>query len=113
MDHSCTVGHPGALMENSLSQNPNESLSQGLSQSFRKMTVDERLRYLGERFLLTDEELRQLQGAPLSTEIAEHLIENAIGYFQIPLGIASHFRIDGRDFLIPMAVEETSIIAAA
>jgi hydroxymethylglutaryl-CoA reductase len=46
-------------------------------------------------------------------EVAENLIENVVGYFPLPLGVATNFTIDGRDLLIPMAVEETSIIAAA
>lgn len=45
--------------------------------------------------------------------LAENLIENVIGFFSMPMGVAAHFRIDGRDRAIPMAVEETSIIAAA
>jgi hydroxymethylglutaryl-CoA reductase len=45
--------------------------------------------------------------------LAEKFVENVIGYFQLPLGVATNFKIDGREYLIPMAVEETSIIAAA
>jgi hydroxymethylglutaryl-CoA reductase len=45
--------------------------------------------------------------------LAEHFIENVIGYFQMPMGVATNFVIDGRALAIPMAVEETSIIAAA
>lgn len=71
----------------------------------------ERLRYLCG---LTDEDVEVLSGErKLSPEIAEHLIENVVGYFPIPLGVATCFNIDGRDIMIPMAVEETSIIAAA
>jgi len=45
--------------------------------------------------------------------LGEKFIENVIGYFQIPLGVATNFRIDGNEVVVPMAVEETSIIAAA
>ena len=63
---------------------------------------------------LSDEDIDVLSGnQPLSLDIAEHLIENVIGYFPIPMGVATNFTIDGREVLIPMAVEETSIIAAA
>jgi hydroxymethylglutaryl-CoA reductase len=48
-----------------------------------------------------------------SIELADNFIENSIGYFQMPLGIATNFKIDDQDYIIPMAVEETSIIAAA
>ena len=66
---------------------------------------------------LNDDEVSQMlsrrRNRPLPLDIAEHLIENVVGYFPIPLGVATNFTIDGRDVLIPMAVEETSIIAAA
>ena len=81
--------------------------------SFRQLTPEQRLEYLQQNRGLTQEELDTLAGLAPALSVAENLIENAIGYFQIPLGIATHFRIDGRDYLIPMAVEETSIIAAA
>ena len=52
------------------------------------------------------------QGGIKQLSLAEKFIENVIGYFQLPLGVASYFRIDNKDYCIPMAVEETSIIAA-
>src|SRR6185437_4541556 len=85
----------------------------GNDPSFRKLTVEQRLEVLQKHSSLSAEELEILRGQTLSTEIAEHLIENAIGYFRIPLGIATNFVIDGKERYIPMAVEETSIIAAA
>lgn len=84
-----------------------------MSSSFRHLTIEQRHEFLQKRFSLTSEEIQSLSGSAVSSKIAEHLIENAIGYFQIPLGIATHFQIDGQERLIPMAVEETSIIAAA
>jgi hydroxymethylglutaryl-CoA reductase len=80
--------------------------------SLRQMTMSQRLNFLAEKCDLTESELNLLRGKGMSTEIAEHLIENSIGYFPIPMGLATHFHIDGRDVLVPMAVEETSIIAA-
>ncbi len=53
------------------------------------------------------------EGGIKDISLGEKLIENLIGYFQVPLGVAVHFRIDGIDRFIPMAVEETSIVAAA
>ena len=41
------------------------------------------------------------------------MIENAIGTFSLPLGIATNFRINDKDYLIPMVIEESSVIAAA
>jgi hydroxymethylglutaryl-CoA reductase len=80
--------------------------------SFRHLSLDERIEFLSQKFDLTQEEENYLHGKSIPSAIAENLIENAIGFFQIPLGLATNFKIDGRDLYIPMAVEETSIIAA-
>src|SRR5689334_1474249 len=87
---------------------------QPLMEGFHRLTQNERLHRLQRFCDLSEEDLHVLSGkSPLPPEVAEHLIENVVGYFPIPLGVATNFRIDGRDLLIPMAVEETSIIAAA
>ena len=44
---------------------------------------------------------------------ADKMVENAIGTFSLPLGVATNFRINGKDYLIPMVIEEPSVIAAA
>jgi hydroxymethylglutaryl-CoA reductase len=80
---------------------------------FRSLTVRERNECLRTHCHLTDAEVALLNGEPLSVSISENLIENSIGYFAMPMGIATNFQIDGKDRLIPMVVEETSIIAAA
>nr|WP_252981064.1 hydroxymethylglutaryl-CoA reductase, degradative [Streptomyces chartreusis] len=49
----------------------------------------------------------------LSVEQADHMVENAIGVLGVPIGIATNFTINGRDVLVPMATEESSVIAAA
>ncbi|MBC7691020.1 MAG: hydroxymethylglutaryl-CoA reductase, degradative [Methylotenera sp.] len=85
-----------------------------LIEGFHRVSRDERLQRVKEFCGLTTEDTRVLSGeTPLPLDIAEHLIENVIGYFPIPMGVATNFNIDGRDLLIPMVVEETSIIAAA
>lgn len=85
-----------------------------LAKGFSKLTKEQRYQRLLEMGLLTTEDVQHLrEGGLQTTELAEHFIENVIGYFQLPLGVAMNFRIDGRDVVIPMAVEETSIIAAA
>ena len=92
----------------------NKDLMRTKMEGFHRLTRDERLARVAEIADLTDQEVDQLSWArPIPNEIAEHLIENVIGYFPIPLGVATNFHIDGRDLLVPMAVEETSIIAAA
>jgi hydroxymethylglutaryl-CoA reductase len=85
-----------------------------LTEGFHRLSKLERLRRVQEICDLSDHDISVLSGeTPLPHEVSEHLIENVVGYFPIPLGVATNFNIDGRDLLIPMAVEETSIIAAS
>ncbi|MFY7698395.1 MAG: hydroxymethylglutaryl-CoA reductase, degradative [Legionella sp.] len=92
----------------SLSDNAGE-----LFQGFSKLTREQRYARLLELGALTIDDITFLDRGGLQDHIlADKLIENVIGYFQLPLGVATNFRIDGRDYVIPMAVEETSIIAA-
>ncbi len=80
---------------------------------FSKLNRSERLQRLISMGALSTEDSDYLQNGGLQDcRLAEHLIENVIGHFQIPLGVATHFCIDGQTHVIPMAVEETSIIAA-
>ena len=81
---------------------------------FSKLGRDERLKALLDMGALEADDIAYLRSGGLKDmSFADSFIENAIGYLEMPLGIASNFRIDGRDYAIPMAVEETSIIAAA
>ncbi len=83
-------------------------------EGFHRLSRAERLSRVRQMCDLNEDDLKVLSGEKaLPPEIAEHLIENVVGYFPLPLGVATNFNIDGRDILIPMAVEETSIIAAA
>jgi len=85
-----------------------------LTEGFHRLSRKERLERVQELCHLSEEEVSALSGeSPLSFDVAEHLIENVVGYFSIPMGVATNFTVDGKDLLIPMAVEETSIIAAA
>jgi hydroxymethylglutaryl-CoA reductase len=87
---------------------------QELFQGFSKLGREERLARLVEMGALSQEDVRFLKnGAPVPVELAEKFIENVLGFFQMPLGVAANFEIDGEAVVIPMAVEETSIIAAA
>lgn len=87
---------------------------QELFQGFSKLGREERLHRLVEMGALAPEDVKFLRnGAPVSIDLAEKFIENVLGFFQMPLGVATNFEIDGESFVIPMAVEETSIIAAA
>ena len=85
-----------------------------LFRGFSKLTREERLLRLKSMANLSDQDLAILEGKiPFDLNLAENFIENVVGSFPLPLGIAAYFNIDGRDIPIPMAVEETSIVAAA
>lgn len=81
---------------------------------FYQMDLNERLQVLREATALTAEELAVFnpQGG-LSAEQADLMIENVVGVYGLPLGIAQHFVINGRAVLVPMVVEEPSVVAAA
>jgi hydroxymethylglutaryl-CoA reductase len=68
---------------------------------------------LARRAGLSAEDLLTLDGGGLQPEDADRLVENAVGVYALPLGLGLNFRVNGRDFLVPMAVEEPSVIAAA
>ena len=82
---------------------------------FFEKSRKERLTAVGNFANLSDEELAVLQGddGGISFEKADKMVENAIGTFSLPLGIATNFKINGKDYLIPMVIEEPSVIAAA
>ncbi|MCX7090889.1 MAG: hydroxymethylglutaryl-CoA reductase, degradative [Legionellales bacterium] len=84
-----------------------------LFSGFSKLNREERYARLISIGAITLEDVAYLKNGGLQDcHLAEHLIENVIGHFQIPLGVATNFCIDGQSHVIPMAVEETSIIAA-
>jgi len=81
---------------------------------FYKLSIDERVQVVKRFAGLTDEEVRLLQSTgSLKLDLADRMIENVVGAFPVPLGIAVNFLINGKDYLIPMAIEETSVVAAA
>ncbi|MEM4155821.1 MAG: hydroxymethylglutaryl-CoA reductase, degradative [Archaeoglobaceae archaeon] len=81
---------------------------------FYKLSVEERLRKVAEIVGLSPEESGMLiSSGTLPIEVADRMIENVIGTFELPLGVATNFLIDGKDYLIPMVIEEPSVVAAA
>lgn len=84
-------------------------------QGFYQLNPFERLQMVKSFDGLSDEDMRVLHGGQgtLSVERADKMIENVIGTYNLPLGIATNFQINGRDYLIPMVVEEPSIVAGA
>lgn len=81
---------------------------------FYKLTPKERLAKVKEFADLTDQECTVLQNTgALPIEVADRMIENVVGAIPIPFGIGVNFQINKRDYLIPMATEEPSVVAAA
>jgi len=81
---------------------------------FYRLSVEQRLAFLSRSFNLSEKEIAMLRdGNALRVEHAVNLVENAVGVFGIPLGLGLNFFIDGREHIIPMAIEEASIIASA
>jgi hydroxymethylglutaryl-CoA reductase len=81
---------------------------------FYKLSIDERVEKLKAFAGLTDHEVALLRSSgALDLSVADHMIENVVGTFPLPLGMATNFRINSQDYLIPMALEEPSVVAAA
>lgn len=82
---------------------------------FREMDRTERLNYLRKEADLSERDIDTITdpNAAFSFDNANQMIENAIGIFSLPLGIATKFVINGKEYLIPMVIEEPSVIAAA
>ena len=81
---------------------------------FYKKSVKERQEILAKEFSLSEQEKALLaKESPLPFEVADRMIENVVGTFPLPYGIATNFTIDGKDYIVPMALEEPSVVAAA
>jgi hydroxymethylglutaryl-CoA reductase len=80
---------------------------------FHKLSVAQRIERVAQFAGLAAEDQAQLsQTGNLPVETADHMIENFVGTMNIPMGVATNLRIDGRDRLVPMATEESSVVAA-
>jgi hydroxymethylglutaryl-CoA reductase len=83
-------------------------------EGFYRLPRRERLAHIADRSGVSSAELIALaESAPLPFEAANHMVENAIGIVGLPLGVGLNFSVNGRDYLVPMAIEEPSVIAAA
>ena len=83
-------------------------------EGFYKMPMEERLRIVRDFGQLTDDEALALSGlGGIDPAVPDRMIENAIGSFPLPLGVAVNFKINDKEYLVPMAIEEPSVIAAA
>jgi hydroxymethylglutaryl-CoA reductase len=81
---------------------------------FYRLSIAERRAKLKEWANLSDAELAAYDFPPgLDPALIDRMVENVVGVLPVPLGVATNFRINGRDYLVPMAIEEPSVIAAA
>ncbi len=82
--------------------------------AFYQLSVEERQRRIVEALGLTDDEVATLVAADaLSLDTADIMVENAVATFALPFGVGLNFQINDRDYIVPMVVEEPSVIAAA
>lgn len=80
---------------------------------FYNLPLGERLDKLAESAGLGSDELAAFQTSGLSADQADHMVENAVGTFGLPLGIGLNFVVNGREVLVPMVIEEPSVVAGA
>ena len=81
---------------------------------FYNLSLGQRLQELAQRGDLSLEDIAALSGqAGLTAEQADHMVENVVGMHALPLGIALNFIVNGREVLVPMAIEEPSVVAGA
>lgn len=81
---------------------------------FYELSLPDRRAEVAKRSGLSEEEVKTLSGDPgLNPFTADHMVENAIGTFSLPIGIAQNFIVNGREVLVPMVIEEPSVIAGA
>lgn len=83
------------------------------TKKFYEMSLDERLSLVASKSNLTKNEISTVVNQPLPFDKIDRMVENAVGSFSLPLGIATNFVINGKEYLVPMAIEEPSVIAAA
>jgi len=80
---------------------------------FYRLSPEERLKKVVELCGLSEEDVETLTVRGLSISLADMMIENVVGLMAYPFAVAPNFRINGRDYLVPMVLEEPSVVAAA
>jgi hydroxymethylglutaryl-CoA reductase len=92
-----------------------KSVVTSLWNGFSRLSYRSRAARVAELTGLDQASMEALSGRQVTADVdlAESCVENAVGYLAVPLGVAAYLLIDGREVVVPMAVEETSIIAAA
>jgi hydroxymethylglutaryl-CoA reductase len=91
-----------------------ENLEPTRTARFYQLSLGERLQRIAEQAGLTPEEQAALSGAAgLDAAHADHMVENVVGVYGLPLGVAQNFIVNGRAVLVPMVIEEPSVVAGA
>lgn len=81
---------------------------------FYNMTIEERRALIREAYSLTDAEVKNLSNPDaLTIEKANNMIENVVGTYQLPFGLGLNFLINGKEYVVPMVIEEASVVASA
>ncbi|MFP3871712.1 MAG: hydroxymethylglutaryl-CoA reductase, degradative [Candidatus Natronoplasma sp.] len=80
---------------------------------FHKKSLEERVELLKENSGIDEDMIEKLVDEGLSNDDADMMIENVVGTYELPVGMATNFMINGEDYLIPMVIEESSVVAAA
>ena len=80
---------------------------------FHRLSPKERREKLAEAANLDQDHLKAWEAGTLDSDTADRMIENVVGTYALPIGVATNFVIDGEHYAIPFVVEEASVVAAA
>jgi hydroxymethylglutaryl-CoA reductase len=96
------------------SSDGDESVSESKLSGFHKLSIPERVRAICDRGLLSEEDSRALLSGDrlLTLSNADAMIENVVGVMGLPVGLALNFLVNGKDYVVPLSVEEPSVVAA-
>ena len=100
-------------MEGAMIANENRERKSSRLPGFYRLPLQERMAVIADWAGLDEGEQEVLAGRGLENRQADLMIENTLGTFELPLGIAVNFLVNGRDYLVPMVVEEPSVVAGA
>jgi len=79
---------------------------------FYKLPIEKRREFVAKFADLNEDDMKSFS-SPLDLTTADRMIENVLGTFEVPLGLAVNFLINNKEYIIPMATEESSVVAAA
>ena len=89
-------------------------MNSSLLSGFYRLSIDERIRALRKQGILGEDEADRLSGGVplLPRQIADKMVENVVGVFGLPFAVAPNFLVNGKNYIVPMVVEEPSVVAA-